>query len=154
MENRFEIFTRQIAKISRNIRKIKTEEMGEFQLKSPHVSCLYYLYKKQSLTAKELCEACDEDKASISRTIEYLENNGYITCHSKTEKRYKSPLFLTEKGNLIGESIVKKIDDVLTKSSYGLSEKEIKKFYKSLILISDNLQKYCEKYGEEEWLNY
>ena len=101
------------------------------------------------MTAKELSQVCDEDKASISRSIEYLENNGYIICHSKTEKRYKSPLSLTEKGGMIAKNIAEKIDDILTKTSNGLSEKEIKSFYTSLILISDNLQKYCEKYGEE-----
>ena len=40
----------------RNIRKIKTEEMDKYSLKSPHVSCLYYIYKSGSLTAKELSD--------------------------------------------------------------------------------------------------
>ncbi|MBQ7880983.1 MAG: hypothetical protein IJ358_04000 [Clostridia bacterium] len=53
MEQRFETFTVQIAKISRCIRKIKSEEMAEFNLKSPHVSCLYYLYRQNNkMTAK------------------------------------------------------------------------------------------------------
>ena len=149
MENRFETFTKQIAKISRNIRKIKTMEMEEFNLKSPHVSCLYYLYKQDgTLTAKELCEVCDEDKASISRSIDYLESNGYLICKSKTEKRYKSPLSLTQKGFEIGKQIACKIDDILNMTSSGLSDVDRKVFYKSLILISDNLQKFCDNYGE------
>lgn len=43
MQQRFETFTVLIAKISRSIRRIKAEEMSEFHLKGPHVSCLYYL---------------------------------------------------------------------------------------------------------------
>lgn len=149
MESRFETFTLQIAKISRAIRKIKTEEMSEFKLKSPHVSCLYFLYKQNgSLTAKELCDICDEDKAAISRSIEYLEEIGYITCDSKTEKRYKSPLKLTPNGVKVGEVIARKIDNVLYDASIGLTEEARKTFYESLILISDNLQKICNKYGE------
>ena len=89
MEDRFKTFTILIAKITRCIRKIKTEEMAEFKLKSPHVSCLYYLYKESGMTAKELCDVCDEDKAAISRSIEYLEDNSFIYCESKFEKRYK-----------------------------------------------------------------
>ena len=73
MMERFETFTLLISQISRSIRKIKTEEMAEFKLKSPHVSCLYYLYKEKTLTAKELCDICDEDKAAISRSLLYLE---------------------------------------------------------------------------------
>ena len=43
MEERYKSFTVLISGISRSIRRIKTEEMAEFNLKSPHVSCLYYL---------------------------------------------------------------------------------------------------------------
>jgi len=122
MEKRFETFTTLIAKISRNIRKIKTEEVSEFNLKGPHVSCLYYLFKHKSLTSKELCEICEEDKAAISRSIEYLEGNGYIQCESKTEKRYKCPLTLTKKGSQIGEKIAKKVDNIVNIASEGLTE--------------------------------
>ena len=149
MKNRFEVFTTQIAKLSRNIRKIKTEEMSEFGLKSPHVSCLYYLFKQgKPMTAKELGEACDEDKAAISRSLEFLENKNYIQCKSKNEKRYKSPLVLTKEGEQIAQIIADKIDNVLILASEGLTEDDRDHFYKSLILISDNLQKYCDKYGD------
>ena len=55
MEELFSLFTLQVAKCSRCIRKIKQEEMETFNLKGPHVSCLHYLYKSNgSLTLKEL----------------------------------------------------------------------------------------------------
>ena len=145
MEQRFETFTALIASISRSIRKIKSEKMLEFNLKSSHVSCLYYLYKSGALTAKELCERCDEDKASISRSIDYLEKNGYIICHSNTPKRYRAPLELTTKGAEIGSYICEKIDNILLKSSDGVSEEHRKIMYESLIKINNNLQQFCKK---------
>lgn len=149
MQERFETFTVQISKIARNIRKIKSEEMAELQLKSPHVSCLYYLYKKgRGMTAKELCDACEEDKGAASRSIDYLEKNGYLYCESTAKKRYKSPLYLTEKGKEVGAYIARKIDDILEQASVGLTEENRAIFYRSLILISDNLQKICDNYGE------
>lgn len=153
MEERFRTFTILIAKISRNIRKIKCEEMKGWDLKSPHVSCLYYLYKqKGALTAKELCDICEEDKGAISRSLEYLENDGYLVCDSKTEKRYKSPITLTERGKKVGEYIAGKIDNILNIASEGMSEDEREILYRSLILISDNLQKICDNYGgEKKW---
>ena len=84
MKERFEKFTVLINKISRNIRKIKNQEMAEYGLRATHVSCLYYLYAAESLTATELCERCEEDKATISRSIDYLEENGFCFC----EKRF------------------------------------------------------------------
>lgn len=146
MEERFETFTVLIAKISRHIRKIKTEEMAEFQLKSPHVSCLYYLYKSNSLTAKELCDICGEDKANISRSIDSLEKNGFVVCNSPALKRYKSPLTLTEKGLLAGKRIVEKIDTILKSASEGMNEESRILFYQNLTLISHNLQKICDRY--------
>lgn len=146
MKDRYEVFTTQIAKLSRCIRRIKSEEMAEFHLKSPHVSCLYYLHKQKEMTAKELCDICDEDKAAVSRSIDYLEKNGYISCDSKTEKRYKSPLYLTELGEKIAKKIAEKIDGILDKASEGLSEENRKIFYSSLFLISENLQRICDKY--------
>ena len=149
MEQRFETFTTQISKISRCIRKIKTAEMAEFDLKSPHVSCLYYLYKNgDGMTAKELCDLCEEDKGAVSRAISYLEDEGYIKCESKTEKRYKSPLSLTDKGEKVGEKIALKVDHVLELASPELSAKERESFYQTLTYISNNLQKICDNYEE------
>ena len=115
---------------------IKTEEMKDFNLKSPHVSCLYYLFKNESLTAKQLCDICDEDKAAISRSIEYLEKNNYLICDSKTEKRYKSPIMLTKKGKDVGKAIAEKIDNILIVASNGLTDADRQNFYKSLLLIN------------------
>ena len=148
MQERFQTFTVLIARLNRCIRKIKTEEMAEFNLKSPHVSCLYYLYKADSLTAKELCDICEEDKANISRSIEFLEKNGYLVCRSKAEKRYKSPLVLTEKGRAAGEHIVRKIDAILASVSEGVPEDQREIMYRSLSVICDNLQKICDAYDE------
>ena len=129
------------------IRKIKNEEMAEFGLKSPHVSCLYYLYKEETLTAKELSDVCDEDKAAISRSIVQLEKLGYLACESESKKRYKAPLSLTEEGKVVAKRIADKIDSVLEFVSGALSEDERKKFYENLDSVCDNLQTYCEKYN-------
>lgn len=146
MKKRFETFTVLINRISRNIRKIKNQEMAEYHLRSSHISCLYYLYLTQGLTATELCERCEEDKATISRSLEYLETNGYLTCDSKSVKRYKSPLVLTSKGMEVGKKIAEKIESVLDEISVGLTEEERIAFYRSLSVISDSLDSVANKY--------
>ena len=54
MEERFETFTVLITRISRSIKRIKADEMADFELKGPHVSCLYYLSQQDGMTAAEL----------------------------------------------------------------------------------------------------
>lgn len=148
MKERFETFTVLIAKINRNIRKIKNQEMAEYDLRSPHISCLYYLYSTNGLTATELCERCEEDKATISRSLDYLEKNGYIVCRSQSIKRYKSLLALTEKGTSAGKKIADKIDGVLDEISTGLTEEERIAFYRSLSIISDGLEGIADRSDE------
>lgn len=144
MSERFETFTVLINRISRNIRKIKNREMAEHDLRSAHISCLYYLYTGEHMTATDLCEKCEEDKATISRAVEYLEKNGYIECEAKSAKRYRTELLLTEKGNLVGKQIYEKIAGVLEEISACITEEERKSFYRSLQLISENLAKVSQ----------
>ncbi|MBR5799751.1 MAG: MarR family transcriptional regulator [Lachnospiraceae bacterium] len=141
MQERFETFTVLINRISRNIRKIKNQEMAEYNLRSAHISCLYYIYTLDRATATDLCERCEEDKATISRTLEYLETSGYIARDTESAKRYKSPLLLTEKGREAGKKITDKINGVLDAISDGLTEEERVAFYRSLSIISESLEK-------------
>ena len=150
MLSRFETFTVLIAKVNRCIHRLKAEEMAEFCLKSSHVSCLYYLYKANSLTAKELCDLCGEDKANISRAVKYLENEGYLRGEAAGQKRYQTALSLTEKGKEVGQAIAVKIDRILQLASEGLDEESRKVFYQSLALICGNLERICAEYGEEK----
>ena len=140
MQERFETFTVLINRISRNIRKIKNLEMTEYNLRSAHVSCLYYIYSLDKATATDLCERCEEDKATRSRALDYLESDGYIIRESENAKRYKSPIILTEKGKEVGGKIAEKINGVLDAISDGLTEEERIAFYRSLSIISDRLE--------------
>ena len=143
MQERFETFTVLINRISRNVRKIKNQEMVDYNLRG-----LYYLYMGENMTATDLCERCEEDKATISRALDYLETNGYLTCETKNTKRYKSPLVLTEKGRVVGEKITERVDRVLEAIGTSLTEEERIAFYRSLSIISDSLEA-VSKNGEK-----
>ena len=148
MEERFETFTVLINRISRNIRKIKNQEMAEYGLRSAHISCLYYLHTNGDITATELCERCEEDKATISRALEYLEDNSYIVCEARNAKRYKTPLLLTEKGREVGKKIADKIETVLSAISGSMTEQERIAFYRSLAAVSESLEAVSKVSGE------
>ena len=152
MEERFEAFTVLIGRISRSIKRIKSEEMAEFQLKGPHVSCLYYLSAEDGLTAAALCERCDEDKAAVSWSLDYLEKGGYITCGSGAGRRYRTPLYLTERGRAVCRAINEKIERIVNAASQGLGEAERRSMYRALTLISGNLERIwsAEQGGAEQ----
>ncbi len=146
MVERFETFTVLLNRINRNIRKIKNEEMANYELRSPHISCLYYLYISKELTSKDLCERCEEDKATISRSLDYLEKNGYLVCKSDSKKRYNAPFELTERGARAGKRIADKICAVLDEMSAGISDEDRAIFYRCLNIISENIDKTAKAY--------
>lgn len=152
MENRYEAFTLLVSSISRSIRRIKTDAVAEYGLKSPHVTCIYYLYKQPGMTAAELCELCDEDKAAISRSILYLEQNGFLVRTATalgelgqgSAKHYRSPLTLTEKGVGVARYIAERIDCVLLQVGEGVTEQERATLYRTLEKIDRNLREVCK----------
>ena len=149
MEERFETFTALIAGINHNIRKLKADVMSEFSLKSTHLYCIYYLYKFKALTAKELCELCAEDKAAISRSIKYLEEEGYIVCKNDAPKRYRTPLELTEKGRTVGEKIAKRAEHMLSFAGSEISDRDREVLYRGLYTINEKLIELCDRDEEE-----
>ena len=142
MIERFEIFTVLITKISRNIRRIKTEAMHEFGLKSPHVTCLYYLYERKALTVKQLCDICEEDKGAVSRSISELQAKGFVVEEKSGNKKYKNNLVLTDKGREAAKHIVDRIYSVLKGTGEGLTDKERESFYGALSVINDKLEQF------------
>ena len=149
MQHRFRTFTLLNAQISRCLRRIKTEEMADIKLKSGHVSCLHYLHRIGPMTARELCEICEEDKANISRSMEYLEKNGYLTPLPEKEGRYKRHFILTEKGTEAARILDEKIDRILAIAGQGISEEDRVIMYTSLAKISANLQRICDEYDNK-----
>ncbi len=143
MEKIFETFTVTILKINKLVNKIKLFEMQEFDLKSVHVMCVYYLNESRGgLTASELMRLTLEDKAAISRALKTLSDKGYISYNANT---YNAEITLTEEGVKIAEAINGKAARAVAAGSADFSEEERLFFYQSLKKIADNLENYYRK---------
>ena len=148
MIEKYSTFTYLILCLNRAIRKIKTEEMAEYKFKSSHISCLYYVYKMNGITSKELCDLCGEDKASVSRSLDFLQREGYILNGAVENKKYKNPILLTEKGIAVSQIMCDKIDSALVKAGEGVTDGDREIMYRSLKIINENLNKICEEYDK------
>lgn len=148
--DRYKEFTMLFNKISKYIRRIKDIEMSKFNLKSSHMTCLYFLYKEGKMTSKELCDACEEDKSIISKSLKFLEKRDFVECLDDVKKRYNSSFVLTKKGINVGVEIVNKVDEILGHACDGINFENLTVFYKGLLKINYNLEKtYKEKYVNE-----
>lgn len=146
MENRFELFSKLISKVYKQVQKIKLMEITEFGLKGQHVMFLYYLNQKENLTLTQIAKECDIDKSLASRSLSYLKENNFVI--EDNNKKYKRYIKLTEKGLLVSNKIKEMIDNALNIGGDGLTEESRIIFYSSLELISNNLDNYLK--GKEE----
>ena len=98
--------------------------------------------------AAELSERCDEDKAAVSRTLEFLMKNGYVTTEAAS-RRYRSPLYLTDRGREVFAALQARIASMEDAASMGLTEEQRSKMYAALELICGNLERLCAAEQED-----
>lgn len=154
MTERFDEFTSLITNIYRNIKKIRNDEMAEYNLKSMHLSCLHYMYKYQKLTAAQLCDIALEDKANVSRCLRYLQDEGYIAPNENIPRKYQCFFRLTKKGMSVALGIEEKIKNILNITGRDLKAEDREIMYSSLRSINDNLSKISDSYNDEKGKNY
>ncbi|MCR5112652.1 MAG: hypothetical protein K6A63_01805 [Acholeplasmatales bacterium] len=140
MPTRYNNFKVLITRIARGIHKVEEKEMQQINLKSQHISCLYYLNLSQRLRAKDIVDMYLEDKGQVSRSLDFLEKNGYILCESNAPKRYNAYYYLTDKGKEVAEYVTAKIDEIVADVSDFLTPEERKIMYRCLTKIGNNLQ--------------
>ena len=144
MENRYELLSGSISCMYHDIQKIERVEMAKYGLKGPHAQCLLVMSKyPQGITAARLCEACEKDKAAISRTLAELEEAGMVIRVNRNGSRYRSSLMLTEQGKAAAAAVVEKARLAVELAGTGFDESEREIFYRVLAIIAGNLHNLC-----------
>jgi len=141
MIGRFEVFTLALSELTSSWNKIATEEMKAYDLKGSCVIYLIALYKiADGLTAANLCEMCNRDKAEVSRSIKALEEKGFVIRKNTTVSGYRASITLTQEGKRITSELREKIKLVVEEGGKGLTDNEREIFYDVLARISCNLK--------------
>lgn len=143
MIQRFASFVTGITVCHKYIQRIKSMEMTEFDLKGTHAMCLFFLHHQtEPLTAAQLCQLCEEDKAAISRTLAVLQSRGLIETG---ERRYRAQIRLTAEGEAIACRVDELVEQWVGCGGDGLTEEERNTFYYALERIAGNLRSSLEK---------
>ena len=95
------------------------------------------------MTSAQLCSLCAEDKASISRTVAYLRQRGFIEPGGA--KAYRTPLRLTVQGREVARQMEPIIEEWVGIGGVGLSDEQREAFYDTLAHIADNLRAELDK---------
>lgn len=145
MVNRFELFVSSISCINRCIQKIQRDEMVRYGLKGPHAQYLIAMNRfPEGITAAQLSNICEKDKAAVSRAVSELEKGGLICRANKASTSYRAMLTLTERGKEATAQLIHKAELAVEKAGQGLTEENRVIFYSAFHLIATNLQRMSE----------
>ena len=146
MESRYEALSGSISCMYHDIQKIERTEMARYGLKGPHAQCLLALKKHpEGITAAQLCEACEKDKAAISRTLAELETAGMVQKEHKNGSKYRAALLLTEQGRAAAETVAEKVRLAVELAGTGFGDQEREVFYRVMSIIEGNLRRLCKE---------
>ncbi len=139
MIDRFERFSIAISEISRYWHKIAGDVMEPYGLKGTHAIYVTTLAQhKEGITAAELCDICGKDKSDVSRLVSIMESKGFV--RKEGSNNYRTPLKLTEKGEILAAEIKEKACLAVNTAGKDLSEKDRRIFYTALAAITENLR--------------
>lgn len=145
MQGRYELFATSISCIYHDIQKIERVEMAKYGLKGPHAQCLLAMnHHPEGITAAQLCEICEKDKAAVSRTLAELEQAGMVLRGDRNGIRYRAPLTLTPQGKIAAEAVQKRAYLAVEKAGEGFDDVSREVFYQVLALIAGNLHTICK----------
>ena len=145
MIERFERFSSAFSSVYRYIQKIEREEMEKQGLKGAFAQYLMALHRHpEGMTASQLCEECDMNKAAVSRAIGEMEECGLVAKQSEGDSAYRALLFLTERGSQVVQFVYARGVIAVEKGGEGLSEENRRIFYDALKLIEGNLHRICQ----------
>ena len=95
MISRYEQFAALISGIERGIQRIERDEMEKLGYKGAYAQYLAALRRYEGgVTAAQLCEICDRDKAAVSRVVAELEQKSLVSRESGAS--YRAALRLTD----------------------------------------------------------
>lgn len=138
MLSRFTEFCSSISAINRAIQKIEREEMEHYGNKGAYAQYLVAMIRyPEGITASQLCELCDRDKAAVSRAVSEMEEKGLIT---REDSQYRARLFLTDVGRQAAQFVCDRAVVAVMEAGKGLEEEERSNFYSALHRIAANLQ--------------
>ena len=141
MVGRFEVFTFALSELTTHWNKIAAEEMKSLGLKGGCILYLIALFKHpDGLTAAQLCEMCNRDKAEVSRAVSAMLSKGIVDRVNTTVSGYRANIRLTEKGREITHQLRERVKLAVEKGGEGLTDDYREAFYSALGIISANLK--------------
>ncbi|MGW7987316.1 MarR family winged helix-turn-helix transcriptional regulator [Staphylococcus shinii] len=135
---------RDIGIIARALDSISNIEFKDINLSKGQFVYLVRICENPGIIQEQLVEMLKIDRATASRAIKNMENNGMITKKSEEENKKNKLLYATEKGLKLYSFIIRENEHSNSVALEGLTETEITTLVELLDKVKNNIS--------EDWL--
>ena len=140
MLSRYEQFSSMISSIYRSIQKIERDEMIQYGYKGAYAQYLAAINRyPEGVTAAQLCEISEKDKAAVSRVIAEMEEKGLVERTGRSESGYRALIRLTPSGRSAARFVFGRAQEAV--EAAGIEPEAVPVFYAALERVASNLQK-------------
>ncbi len=103
-------------------------------------SVLAVLWKTDGCSQQLIADTTSRDKPSITRLVDNLVKEGYVTREQHESDRRTNLIYLTQKGKEVEVPVMEVVDETIGKATRGLSEMQIEVIRDAFQLIYDNIK--------------
>lgn len=107
-------------------------------------SVLAVLWKTDGCSQQLIADTTSRDKPSVTRLIDNLVKEGYVTRESHETDRRTNLIYLTQKGKDVKPLVMEVVDETIMLSTEGLNEEEIDIIRNAFQLIFNNIKNYVK----------
>ena len=119
-----------------------TQGLREFGLRVPEWRALAALHARQSCTMSELAELSTIDRTTLTRTVDRMQDSGWLSRLADSDDMRVTRLELTPAGRKLFEKIWPTVARLNELALSGLSKSQIDALRATLGQMKDNLESY------------
>lgn len=145
---------REIGMIARALDSISNIEFKQYDLTKGQYLYLVRICEHPGIIQEKLAEMIKVDRTTAARSIQKLEDNGFIEKKDDPHNRKIKKLFPTEKGESVYPSLKREHDYSDRVALTGFSESEAETLYNLLHRVRTNVEKDWEFVKKGNKRNY
>lgn len=135
--DRYALFRIYVENLSKSLQKYENSKMSSLSMRGIHALCLFQLGKSQDgMTAAELSQACEVDKALISRVLSELLELGHVAHKNPEKTKYRSKLILTESGRACLRQVTRWVTEAIRDLKNEITSDELNAFFKVMAILN------------------
>jgi DNA-binding MarR family transcriptional regulator len=129
---RFESLSYLISHLNIALQQELDTRLKRYELDSKLWPVLFTLWQEQGLSQTELSKRCDVANYTMTRLLDNLQVQGYITRHQEADNRRAFQIFLTDNGKALEQDLVHEAEWVNERFLDVLTEAEQDEFMRLL----------------------